>query len=73
RKGTWVYYTPLKKDSAFNRQLFKLLREQLAGAEFLRDADKLRQRLRLREGDVCVVGSANKPKSKCVRTTGHKI
>ncbi len=72
RKGTWVYYTPLKKGSAFNRQLFKLLREQLPGTEFLEDAEKLKQRLRLREGDVCVVGSANKSKSKCVSTTGHE-
>jgi len=73
RKGTWVYYSPLKKDSAFNRQLFKLLKEQLSGAEFLQDAEELRQRLQLRDRDVCVVGFANGPKSKCVNMTESKI
>lgn len=73
RKGTWVYYTPLKKNSAFNRQLFKLLKEQLSGTEFLKDAEKLKQRLQLREGDVCVVGFVHKSKSKCASAVGHKI
>jgi len=65
RRGTWVYYSPLKKDSGFNRQLFKLLKDHLTGAEFLEDAEELGQRLQLRDGDTCVVGFANGPKSKC--------
>jgi len=69
RRGTWVYYTPLKKDSAFNRQLYKLIKDQLSGAEFLKDEKELRQRLQLRDHDVCVVGFANGPKSKCVNMT----
>ena len=73
RKGTWVYYSPLRTDSAFNRQLFKLLKEQLSGAEFLQDAEALRQRLQLRDRDVCVVGFANRPKSKCLNMTESKI
>jgi len=65
RKGTWVYYSPLKKDSAFNRRLSKLLKEQLFDAEFLEDEEKLKQRLQLRDGDTCVVGFANRASSKC--------
>jgi ArsR family transcriptional regulator len=72
RKGTWVYYSPLKKDSAFNRQLFKLLKGQLSDAEFLEDEEKLNQRLQLRESNVCVVGFANGPKHKCVSVTENK-
>ncbi len=65
RKGTWVYYFPLKKHSSFNRHLVKLLREQLSDAEFLEDAKKLKRRLQLRDGETCVVGFANRPSSKC--------
>lgn len=64
RRGTWVYYSPLKKDSAFNRQLFKLLKEQLSDAEFLEDEKKLKRRLQLREGDTCVVGHVNRAKAQ---------
>ena len=64
RKGTWVYYSPLKKDSAFNRQLFKLLKGQLSDAEFLEDEEKLKRRLQLREGDTCVVGLVNRAKAQ---------
>lgn len=60
RKGTWVYYSPLKKHSPFNRQLLKLLKDQLSDTEFLQDAKKLKRRLRLRDGDTCVVGVANR-------------
>ncbi len=49
RRGTWVYYSPLKKNSSFKRQLFKLLREQLSDAEFLEDERKLKRRLELRK------------------------
>ena len=66
RRGTWVYYTPLKKDSAFNRQLFKLIKDQLAGSEFLKDEEELRQIFRLRDRDICVVGFANGQKSRCL-------
>jgi len=72
RKGTWVYYSPLKKDSTFNRQLFKLLRVQLSDAEFLEDEEKLKQRLQLRDGDACVVGFADRANPKCVRVTESK-
>jgi len=72
RKGTWVYYSPLKKYSAFNRQLFKLLKGQLSDAEFLEDEQKLNQRLQLRESNVCVVGFASGPKHKCVSVTENK-
>jgi ArsR family transcriptional regulator, arsenate/arsenite/antimonite-responsive transcriptional repressor len=72
RRGTWVYYTPLKKDSAFNRQLFKLLKEQLSGAEFLKDEEKLRERLQLRDHDVCVVGFVNGQKLRCLSATMSK-
>jgi ArsR family transcriptional regulator len=64
RRGTWVYYSPLKKDSAFNRQLFKLLKEQLSDTEFFEDEKKLKRRLQLREGDVCVVGFVNKSRAQ---------
>jgi len=64
RKGTWVYYSPLKKDSAFNRQLFKLLKEQLSDTEFLEDEEKLKLRLGLRKGDTCVVGFVNRSKAQ---------
>jgi ArsR family transcriptional regulator len=66
RRGTWVYYTPLKKDSTFNRQLFKLIKDQLSGAEFLKDEEELRRRLQLRDRDICVVGFANGKKPKCL-------
>jgi len=72
RKGTWVYYSPLKKNSAFNRRLFKLLKEQLSDAEFLEDEEKLKQRLQLRDGDTCVVGFANRPKPKCASVAGSR-
>ena len=64
RKGTWVYYSPLKQDLPFNRQLFKLLKGQLSDAEFLEDEEKLKQRLQLRDGDTCVVGFVNRPKAQ---------
>jgi ArsR family transcriptional regulator len=64
RKGTWVYYSTLKKDSAFNRQLFKLLKERLSDAEFLEDEEKLEQRLQLRDGDTCVVGFVSRSKAQ---------
>ena len=72
RKGTWVYYSCLKKDSSFNRQLFKLLKEQLCEAEFLKDAKKLERRLRLRDGETCVVGFANRASSKCASVAGSR-
>lgn len=72
RKGTWVYYSPLKKNSAFNRRLFKLLKAQLSDAEFLEDEEKLKQRLQLRDGDTCVVGFANRPKPKCASVAGSR-
>ncbi len=65
RRGTWVYYCPLKKDSVFNRQLFKLLKEQLTDHIFISDAVKLQQRLVLRDGDTCVIGFAHKQKPSC--------
>ena len=72
RKGTWVYYSPLKKDSAFNRRLSKLLKEKLSDAEFIEDEEKLKQRLQLRDGDVCVVGFANRPSSRCASVAESK-
>ena len=65
RRGTWVYYQPRKRDSGFNRQLFKLLNEQLTDRVFTTDAMKLRQRLALRDGDTCVVGFAHRPRASC--------
>lgn len=70
RRGTWVYYSPLLKNSEFNRRLFSLLREQLSDKEFLEDAEKLNERLQLRDGDTCVVGFvSNQPvqMGKCDR------
>lgn len=67
RKGTWVYYSPLKKDSAFNRRLFKLLKEQLFEAEFFEDEEKLKRRLQLRQGDTCVVGLVDRAKAQVCR------
>jgi ArsR family transcriptional regulator len=72
RKGTWVYYSPLKQDSAFNRRLFKLLKEQLSEEEFLEDEEKLKRRLRLRDGDTCVVGFANRTSSRCASVAGSR-
>ena len=72
RKGTWVYYSSLRKHSSFNRQLFKLLKEQLCEAEFLKDAKKLERRLRLRDGETCVVGFANRASSKCTSVAGSR-
>ena len=72
RRGTWVYYTPLKKDSAFNRQLFKLIKDQLEGDEFLKDTEELKQRLQLRDHDVCVVGFVNGQKPRCLSATMSK-
>jgi len=62
RRGTWVYYSPIKKDSAFNRKLFKLLKEQLYDTKFLEDEKKLKRRLQLREDDTCVIGFVNRAK-----------
>ena len=56
RKGTWVYYSPVLKNFEFNQKLFRLLREQLSEGEYLEDAEKLNERLLLRDGDTCVVG-----------------
>ena len=72
RRGTWVYYTPLKKDSAFNRQIYKLIKDQLSGSEFLKDEEELRRRLQLRDHDICVVGFANGQKPKCLSATMSK-
>jgi ArsR family transcriptional regulator len=72
RRGTWVYYTPLKKDSAFNRQLYKLIKDQLTGAEFLKDEEELRQRLQLRDGDTCIIGFANGQKPRCLSAAMSK-
>ena len=72
RKGTWVYYSPLKQDSAFNRRLFKLLKEQLSEEEFLEDEEKLKRRLRLRDGDTCVVGFVNRSSSRCASVAGSR-
>jgi ArsR family transcriptional regulator len=72
RKGTWVYYSALKRDSAFNRQLFKLLKDQLSDTEFLEDAGKLKQRLRLRDKDACVIGFGNRAKLKCESVTANR-
>jgi ArsR family transcriptional regulator len=72
RKGTWVYYSPLEQDSAFNLQLFKLLREQFSDAEFLEDAKKLGRRLQLRDGDTCVVGFVNRSSSRCASVVGSR-
>lgn len=56
RRGTWVYYSTRNEDSFFKDQLFKLLKEQLSDPVFLSDAEKLKQRMALRDADTCVVG-----------------
>ena len=65
RRGTWVYYHPLKEDSVFNRQLFKLLKDQLSDQIFISDAEKLQCRLALRDNGTCVIGFVHKSKPSC--------
>jgi ArsR family transcriptional regulator len=72
RRGTWVYYSPLKESSSFNIQLFQLLKEQLSDSIFLLDAERLKQRMELRDGDTCVVGFANRQKVECSGVTDNK-
>ena len=72
RRGTWVYYSPLEKDSIFNHQLFRLLKEQLSDPVFLVDAEKLKRRMELRDGDTCVVGFADRQKVQCSDVTENK-
>ena len=73
RRGTWVYYSPLIEKSSFNNQLFQLLKEQLSDSVFLLDAERLKQRMALREGDTCVVGFANRQKAECSDIRDRKV
>lgn len=56
RKGTWVYYRLDREESPLLRDLFKVLRRHLHEQTFSEDAEKLTQRLALREAGRCVVG-----------------
>jgi ArsR family transcriptional regulator len=73
RRGTWVYYSPLKESCSFNNRLFQLLKEQLSDSVFLLDAERLKQRMELRDGDTCVVGFANRQKIECSGVTNDTV
>lgn len=55
RNGTWGYYYPNKTDSA-NGPLLDFVKEYCVGEPFDLDIDGLDKRLKLRDGDKCVVG-----------------
>lgn len=55
RKGTWVYYR-LDRDEPLLHDLCKMLNRRLNEPVFAADAEKVKQRLALREGGRCVVG-----------------
>lgn len=56
RVGTWVYYSVPLEVSQFTIGLCKLVREHLSGPIFDNDAERLRERLALREDGRCVLG-----------------
>jgi ArsR family transcriptional regulator len=60
RKGTWIYYSPLREGMAFNQRLFDLLKDQVTEKNFFQDEQKLKKRLSLRQGDQCVNGRAGR-------------
>jgi len=62
RDGTWMYYSHLKRGSPFKEQLFNMLNHQMNEKVFLTDEKKLADRLKLRDGEKCVVGYSN---NKC--------
>lgn len=55
RNGTWGYYHPNMTDDA-NAELFDFVKDYCVGEPFDSDIDALTGRLKLREGDKCVVG-----------------
>ena len=56
KQGTWVY-NQLNPESRFLRSLFQLLQDQLKD-QYTEDIERLKKRLALREGDLCVIGVA---------------
>ena len=56
RDGTWMYYSHLERGSPFQENLFNLLHHQMDENIFLKDEKKLADRLKLRDGEKCVVG-----------------
>lgn len=55
RNGTWGYYHPNAEEKT-NASLFNFVKEYCIGDPFDLDVMALDKRLRLREGDKCVVG-----------------
>jgi ArsR family transcriptional regulator, arsenate/arsenite/antimonite-responsive transcriptional repressor len=60
RRGTWIYYSPLRNGSAFNQRLFDLLKDQMTEKKILQDEKKLKKRLSLRQGNQCVKGHSER-------------
>jgi len=55
KQGTWVYNQLNTEHSDFRRELFELLKKQLAG-KFPDDVERLNKRLCLRDNGICVIG-----------------
>jgi len=60
RRGTWIYYSPLRDGLGFNQNLFDLLKRQTVGKIYLQDEKKLKKRLSLRQENRCVKGNPDK-------------
>ncbi len=57
RVGTWVHYSPVHGESAFNESLVQLVRETIESSQLERDVRKLHVRFSLRRGDECIIGT----------------
>ncbi len=66
RNGTWVSYTIPNQPTALIYQLIETIKQNLDGQVFKEDYQRLKLRLRLRQGGRCVVGYDNQ---KCLELT----
>lgn len=59
RKGTWVYHA-INTNTETTRNLVKIVESQLTSDADCPDVHRIRERLKLRNGDTCVVGFAER-------------
>ncbi len=59
RKGTWVYHA-IDTNAGVNRDVVKIIETRFASDAECHDARRIRERLKLRQGDTCVVGFAER-------------
>lgn len=59
RKGTWVYHA-IDTNAGVNRDVVKIIETRFVSDADCPDACRIRERLKLRQGDTCVVGFAER-------------